>query len=99
MIILNSKKVEKALFGIIAGLFVATLPGAVVADDQSPQNQSERGIHNSSKQPENEYQKHIKINNDNSSDHNYSIAPKRRQIHQQRSQQNRNSRQSLNNSN
>jgi len=95
MIVPKSKKVEKALFRVIAGLFVATLPVVAAAGDQSYQNQSERGIRNSSKQPDNDYQKHIQINNNNSSNHNYSIepAPQRRQIYRKRSQQNQNDRQ------
>lgn len=88
MIILNSKKVERALFGAIAGLFVTTLPVAVAAGDQSLQGQSEKKIYNSTKQPDNDNQKHIKINYDNSSDHNYSIAPQRKQIYPEMSPQN-----------
>jgi hypothetical protein len=93
MIALKKKKIEKTLCGIIAGLFVATLPVGLAVGEENGRNRSERGIINSTKQTDKDYGKHVKIDYKEGSNHHYSIPAQRRQVNLKSKQvrQNRNS--------
>lgn len=84
MVVLEAKIVKKVLFGVMAGLFVATIPASVSAGDKGSQNQTEGRIYNTTKQPDSNDSEHIRINYDNASDHNHSILPQKGKVFEAR---------------